>query len=236
MLLILSKIYAFCLNIFFPNRCLICGKYGEIVCFECIKKVQKITTLTCPNCGKISEQGRYCKSCKSARKGVFADGIVAAVKYEAGPIKELIYQFKYYGFTALSLHLGELICHQLGRSFCFKNTVLVPVPLHIKRKNQRGFNQSELLARYISAKLGIRGGDALKRTKNTPPQAALSKKDRLLNISDAFVCEDPDLVYKKTVILIDDVASTGATINECAKALKKAGARKVFGFVVAKNI
>ena len=231
----IGKIYAFCLDILFPQKCILCGEFGGLVCLECAKSIEKIKTLTCPQCGKISEDGRYCKICRSNKK-VILKGILVSAHYDSEIVKKMIYGLKYDGLTDLSEMLAELLIEKIEKRFDPQNTVIVPVPLHIKRKNRRGFNQSELLARYVSKKLGFPGGNALVRIKNTKSQAQLPKSERLTNISGAFECEDEELVRKKRVILIDDVVSTGATLNEAANALKMAGAKEVWGVVVARNI
>lgn len=231
-----NKIYTFFLDLFFPVKCLQCGHYGEIICLECAKDISKIKTTTCPECGRISEAGQYCKPCRNKRKDLALKGIIVAAHYDKGPVKEMIHHLKYSGFVSLSEHLGELICQQLTTQFEKIDFVVVPVPLHISRKNSRGFNQSELIARYVSKKLDLSGGDALVRQRETKSQVELPRSQRLTNLEDAFSCHDPELILDRKVLLIDDVATTGATLNECAKALKNAGAKEIWGAVVAKNI
>ncbi len=228
--------YTFFLDFFFPVKCVNCGKYGEIICFDCAKEISVIRTSTCPECGRISANGQFCRACKGRHRDLALKGIVVATHYEGGPIKELIHCLKYSGYISLAEHLGELICGRVSNLRDLKNFVVVPVPLHISRKNRRGFNQSELIARHVSAKLDLPGGDALARNQNTRPQAELPRAKRLINLEGAFSCQDAEFVEGKKVLLIDDVATTGATLNECAKALKNAGAKEVWGAVVAKNI
>ncbi len=227
------KIYTFFLDLFFPVKCLGCGCYGEIVCLDCAKKIAKIKTLTCPECGRISEGGRYCQN---HRHNTALSGIIVAARYDTGPVKEMVHHLKYSGFVSLSEHLGELICQQISTQFDKLDFIVVPVPLYETRQNRRGFNQSELIARYVSAKLNLPGGDALIRQIDTKPQVELSREKRLKNLENAFSCVDPDLVLDRKILLIDDVATTGATLNECAKVLKSAGAKEIWGAVVAKNI
>ena len=117
-----------------------------------------------------------------------------------------------------------------------KNTVIVPVPLHRNRLNLRGFNQSELLARYLSKRLDLPGCDALVRRLNTMNQVGLQREKRLSNLDGAFDCSDKEYILGKNIILVDDVVTTGATLNECAKVLKQFGAKKIVGVVLARNI
>lgn len=230
-----DKIGSFFLSIFYPQRCIGCSKYGQVLCFDCAAKIETVKTTICPLCGKISLNGQYCSKC-AKKENIFATGIIVAAHYESGPLKQVIYDFKYSGVIDLADILSELIFDQVKNRFNLKNVVIVPVPLTAKRKNTRGYNQSQLLARNLSKKLGISGGDALKRTRETKSQVGLSRDERLLNLQNAFTCQDAELVDKKIVFLIDDVTTTGATINECAKALKDAGAKKIWGVVVARNI
>lgn len=235
-LVLLNKISTFFLEIFFPTRCLICGKYGQELCFDCAQNIEIIKTNLCPECGKISTTGKYCDSCRRSKKPHLSQ-IIVATRYNVGPIKQLVSLYKYDGFRGLAKPLGELIvCRLKSLNISFNDAVVVPVPLYIKRKNRRGFNQSELLARHISKQLSLSGGDALARNRDTVPQVSLKKNQRTTNISGAFACVDRELVCNKNVILVDDVVTTGATLEECGKILKENGARKIIGAVIARNI
>lgn len=230
------NISTFLLDLLYPKKCISCGKYGYFLCLDCVREIETVKTSLCPGCGKISENGKYCPRCASNKETIFAKGIIVAAHYDAGPVKEAIYHLKYLGYQDLAVDLSELIYERLKGVFDFKNTVIVPVPLNQKRKNTRGFNQSELIARNLSKSLLLPGGDALKRVRDTRSQVGLRREERLENIRDAFVCDDVEFVSGKKVILVDDVTTTGATINECAKALKSAGAEEIWGVVVARNI
>jgi competence protein ComFC len=234
--ILINKISAFILDIFFPTRCLICGKYGHELCFDCAQKIEIIKTHLCPECGKISSFGSYCDGCRRSKKPHLSK-IIVATRYNVGPIKQLVSSFKYEGFQGLAKPLGELIVCQLkSLNISFDKIVVVPVPLYITRKNRRGFNQSELLARYISKELSLHGGDALARIRDTISQVSLKKSQRTSNISGAFICIDRELILNSNIILVDDVVTTGATLTECAKVLKENGAKKIIGAVIARNI
>ncbi|MCL5410717.1 MAG: ComF family protein [Patescibacteria group bacterium] len=228
-----KQIASFFLEIFFPKRCVNCGKIAlHFVCPVCVQNIEKVKTSTCPVCGKISQFGKFCPNCKKAELG----GIITAARYEIGPIKEMVHHLKYSGMTSLAEMLGELIVERLEREMPRGNIVVVPVPLHRKREFSRGFNQAELIARYISKRLNISGGMALSRVKNTESQVKLSGDLRKKNLIDAFACTDEELILGKTVLLVDDVTTTGSTLIECAKILKQNGAKKVFGVVVARRV
>jgi ComF family protein len=162
-------------------------------------------------------------------------GVICAALYEAGPTKQIIHCLKYSGITELSDILGELICQKLARLMTdlSKELVIVPVPLHKARMAERGFNQSELIGKFVSYRLNIPGGDALSRTRSTKPQADLKRRERLTNLTGCFFVADRGFIVGKSVLLIDDVATTGTTINECAKVLLSAGAKEVWGVVAA---
>lgn len=114
---------------------------------------------------------------------------------------------------------------------------VVPVPLHPFRVWWRGFNQSELLARPISEKLGIRYGNGLlRRVRNDPKQVGLSGRRRWENVRGAFAASNPAVVKGKTILLVDDVMTTGATLSECARVLKRAGAEKVYGLTLTRQV
>lgn len=235
MLQLCRKIYENSLNIFFPERCVVCGTYGSLCCQNCINEIEYITTPTCPECGKISKKSQYCTNCRSRIKpSLYAVNI--ACHYHSTVIKKVIYDFKYSGITGLSQVCGELIYQRIRNCFDGDNTIIVPVPLYKYRQNIRGFNQAELIARYLSKRMDLPGGSALIRQINTTNQVSLSRTKRLVNLEGAFLCTDKELVWGKNILLVDDVMTTGATLNECAKILKQAGAKKVFGAVVARNI
>lgn len=229
--MILSQFKNLIYDLLFPKRCIKCKKPGEFICFGCFSKIEKIKTYTCQKCGKITKNGSYCNSC---RNGVDLTGVMVACDYNIGPTKELIHHLKYSGFLDLSEVLGELLVERIKNSKN-KKFIVVPVPMHRKKELERGFNQSELLARYLSKKMGLKGGLALEKIKSTEAQMRLKRKDRLKNLNKVFECVDRELVKGQQILLIDDVMTTGTTLNECAKALKKAGARQVWGLVVAKG-
>jgi ComF family protein len=225
----------FFLNLFFPKRCVGCGQPGSFVCFECAGKIEMIKTATCSKCGKITKFDEFCSNCRQRLK-TNLKGLIVAAKYDVGPTKEMIHHLKYSGFTELVPLLSEIIIHRIKNNLPKKDLIIVPVPLHKKREAQRGFNQAELIGRELSKRLDIPGGLALSRTRNTQSQVKLVRKDRKDNLVGAFACEDPEIICNKCVLLIDDVTTTGTTLEECTKVLRKNGAREVWGVVIAKRI
>lgn len=163
-------------------------------------------------------------------------GIITAAIYDKGPLKEMIHHLKYTGYKSFAEDLGHLIFLRLNKKIPPGKILVVPVPLHPKKESERGFNQAELIAEYFSKKLKLSGACVLVRTKETETQVKLDRNERLKNLKGAFACRDKKTVKGKTILLVDDVTTTGATLNECAKVLLESGARSVWGVVAAKRI
>ena len=191
-----------------------------------------IKTFTCPHCGRITKSGQVCRGCKHKSR---LTGLLVAAEYGKGPTKELIHHLKYNGIIEIAPILGGMLVSRLQKSKLRGQKVLVPVPLHWFKKRSRGFNQAEILAKLVGKKLKIPVVSTLKRIKNTKSQVELSGKLRRKNLEGAFVCANNGAVKDKTVILVDDVSTTGTTLEECAKVLRAAGARQVWGLVVARG-
>ena len=223
------------IDIFFPKICVGCGKYGHNLCFDCAGEIERIKTATCPGCGKISVAGKYCPNCKSRTKSELS-GVIIAIHYSSGPSKEIIHNLKYNSVVELADLLGELMVLALENAEIPSDTIIVPVPLHPKKLGKRGYNQSFLIGRYIADKLQLECLEPLVRVKETETQINLGRNARLANLKNAFYCKNPEIVQGRRILLVDDVITTGATLNECAKELKQAGAKSVLAVVAAKNI
>lgn len=235
MYLVFNKICESIVNIFFPNKCIVCEKYVFLLCQNCFSDIEKISTSTCPECGRISVNSRFCPRCRNkTNQNIFS--VCVATSYQSTVVKKLIKSFKYHGLTGLSEICGELIYQRIKDADLPRDIIAVPVPLHRFKYNKRGFNQSELIARYLSRRLNIPGADVLVRTKNTKNQVGLQRSERLGNMVDAFRCIDEEFIFGKNILLIDDVFTTGATLNECARVLKQAGAKRIHAAVVTRNI
>lgn len=229
------KIRETILDIFYPKFCIECEKFGKDICFECISKIYRLKTNICFYCGRISEQSKHCIKCRS-ENGDKLRGILASARFDDGPTKEMIHYLKYNGYAQFADLLGELMVERIVSSgIPFKDFIVVPVPMHKTRIGVRGYNQAELLARYISKRLNYKGGLVLERIVDTDRQTKLDRKKRLKNIVGSVACVDSKLIKNKNVLLIDDVVTTGATLKESAKVLKEGGAKKVWALVVAKR-
>lgn len=180
------------------------------------------------NAAPLDENG-VCRLCRSGLTGF--DAVYTYGDYD-GVLRELIHLFKFSGIKPLARPLGQLLRRSVPRDI--QVDVIIPMPLHWKRKWERGFNQSELLADELSRHLGAPVSLALQRHKHTPAQAGLTLHERRRNVASAFSVRHQQQLENKHVLLIDDVLTTGATIAAASAALKKAGARRVSGLTLAR--
>ncbi len=235
MKIFLKKICTFIIDIIFPIACISCGKDDIWFCPECFGKINFMKHQRCPVCNIISDNGKTCPSCKNQ---TYLSGISISAHYKDDLLQKIIHAFKYKYVKDLSKTLGSFLIKTVPENFISnsKNCFLVPVPLHKKRERERGFNQALLLAQIVAHKTGIQiQSDLLKRTRHTKSQMKLEAEERKTNVSDAFeVISNLDL-RGKTAILIDDVCTTGATLEECAKVLKANNIKSVWAIVLARG-
>ncbi|MFH0912283.1 MAG: ComF family protein [Patescibacteria group bacterium] len=156
--------------------------------------------------------------------------------YWQSPLKQLIYGLKYYRAKPIAKSLGQLLANNARLAGVDKAILVLPVPLHRGRLWDRGFNQSDLLAQEVASQLNLPLKRFLVRKKSTRPQFGLGRSARQDNLAGAFdvLARYSNDVVGQTILLVDDVITTGATLNECAKVLKTKGAREVWGLVLAK--
>ena len=223
------------LDFFFPPKCPLCGKdqvgrREDRPCPACLSRLKFTSSPRCPRCGlgfgSPSENDHLCSECLTEERYF---GNARAVCLYEGLMVEAISRFKYGRATRLSRPLGSLLAEYQDPEFPFSRwDLILPVPLHPKRLRERGFNQSLLLARYLSRKRSIPLNiTSLYRSRPTTPQTQLSGPERQRNVRGAFGVRGPEAISKKRVLLIDDVFTTGATARECAKVLLDAGAKQV---------
>jgi len=210
-----GKIKEWLLDLIYPNYCIGCGNLGQLVCDDC-------------SIGSF--EGRIFVEPEIGTLWVAAD-------YNNPIIKQAIGLFKYRYITGLKLFFESLVAKLLQTvKLDTTNVIVVSVPLHFRKKLKRGFNQSELIAELVGRMGGWPVDDILIRRRQTVSQTALSRKDRQDNIRGAFMVRDSNLPrHDVTVILVDDVYTTGATMNECKLVLEKAGFQRVVGLVLAKK-
>jgi len=187
----------------------------------------------CPRCGKPQASGIVCPSCWQRQTKI--DGIRSVFRFDE-VMRKAIHELKYRSLKAISPCLAGLLADYLG-SNPMPGEVLVGVPLHPRRLRERGYNQSSLLARELGRRIGLPViEDCLIRVKQAQPQVrAADVEERRRNVADAFACRDEKLGGRQ-IILVDDVCTSGATLESCAAALKNKGARSVWGLTLARDI
>jgi len=240
----LSHTGEFLADVLFPRTCIGCGRVGTYLCDACLRATPRKQEYSCPFCEIVLvPEGRTCLSCAPNH---MLDGIFSATGFrEAKTVAQVIHVLKYEYVRELASPLGTLLAEAASRTELPLPDFLVPVPLHSWRFRYRGFNQSALLAQaFASAFIPdlpiLVREDLLVRHRFTLPQAkSHTAKERRENLKGAFSLSKDARFAKKElkgriVWLFDDVATTGATLEECAKVLKKFGVKKVFGIVVAR--
>lgn len=240
------------LDTLFPIECLYCKKEGNWICHGCFSQINLLSSQKCPYCEKIiSPKGKICPGCKmkfiKKNKLIPLDNLIVAAEYEKSELSKLVHYYKYNLIQALSIPLGELMRKSIVKNELPLPDFIIPVPLHKRRLRFRGFNQSELLARFLGENLSPGFpisviSDILIRKIYTVPQMKIKNyQERQKNITGIFSIAlkgnelDSDLIKNKTILLVDDISTTGSTLFECAKILKTARAKKVFGAVIARQ-
>ncbi len=227
----LQKAKTALLDLLFPLRCLGCGREGSVLCPSCLPSLPRIELPFCQRCGIPDTEGNLCTACTNHPLSI--DGIRSVFLFK-GTARQLVLQFKYRHLKAAAAPLGQLMADYL-RAGPLPGEVIVPVPLHPKRQRRRGYNQASLLAAEVGRLTGLPVmEDTLVRVRDTAPQArSAGALERRINVRGAFEC--PRELSGERVILIDDVCTTGATLDACATALKAAGTASVWGFTAARE-
>ncbi len=230
------------LDFFYPRRCVLCGdiipadEQAGTLCHRCREPIPFLSGRLCPHCGVPLEMGDavYCRRCEKLRdKDAFAYGFAAFLYPRVRPG---IYLLKYGGLRNNGDVLAGLMHAYLFREHPHgleRIDALVPVPLHKNRRRERGFNQAELLAQGLSRRTGVPCREVLERVRDTEPQSRLHPRDRAGNLRKAFALRPGEDVRGQRLMLIDDVFTTGATMNECARVLRRAGAAEVVFYTLA---
>jgi ComF family protein len=239
-----AKIISLALDFLFPPVCLLCGsedlyQTGYLICKDCLNSISFISHPVCVRCGKpfLTETTRdhVCGNCLT--QGPSFNLVRALGRYE-GALETIIHNLKYKQKFSMAHLLRFLLDHIHNHDIIFSSyDVLIPVPLHMTRLRQRGFNQTVILGNILKKKYHLPlHTDILQRTAHTLPQVTLPVQARKVNMRNAFNVKKPQYVEGKTILLLDDVYTTGATMNECARTLKKSGASQVDGFVIARAV
>jgi ComF family protein len=225
------------LNILFPETCPVCLKKSQDhatapICSDCWMTMEPYTGPMCQRCGRplVSDSASICGGCLESEP---AFEYARSFGLYEGALRKAINHLKYYGKRRLAGPLADMMIRmQLPQA-----DAVIPVPLYRSRHRGREFNQSALVSRqlagHLKAELII---NSLTKTRDTVPQVGLRYKERIINVRNAFRVEDGRKISGKKIILVDDVVTTGSTIRECAKVLKKGGASHVYAVSLAHGV
>lgn len=225
----------------FPPTCVGCSKRGNWCCAACLASLTFPRKQKCPSCGTANELGEFCSACQGKRA---LNGLWNAQPYGNPLVRNMVRAVKFEGVTELIPTLANLMAATLHtyalppawHKVPIEKWFICPVPLHPKRARTRGFNQSALIAAEVAEHAKIELKPVLERRRNTAPQSGLSHdEERSDNVTGAFTLTRGALVKGNAYILVDDVYTSGATLEECAKVLKLAGAIEVWGLTAAKG-
>ena len=209
---------------------------------KCFGEIELKNSLECIGCKRQTRLGFTCTFCDKENE---VDQLIITANLSDQLVEKMLKAYKYKFIQSMAAPLSMLVRRRVkkllskGFSLFGDNPLLIPVPLHRRRLNERGFNQAELLAKNMADTYHVVcNNDILARVANPKHQAEIKKKEeRLDNVKNNFAAnvKDNTLVRGKTIILVDDICTSGATLNECARVLKESGAKRVIGFVIARG-
>jgi ComF family protein len=223
------------LDLLFPPRCAGCQRAGHLLCPVCLDSMQPLAPSFCSRCGQpLATPAGSCSACQRVHSQL--NGVHCVHIYQ-GPLRHAIHALKYDGQQRLARPLGLLLAEAFSRYHMYTDVIL-PLPLHVQRQQERGYNQATLLARACATHLKVPClEDMIFRQRLTRPQVGLNAWQRQQNVSGAFALTqtaDKQALSGCRVLLIDDVYTTGATLDACAMPLRNAGVSEVWGLVLAK--
>lgn len=207
-----------------PDECIVCGVEGKCLCEECEPRTLVAKKQCCVFCNKLSESGRTCSNCIRKFK---LSGARILCRYDA-TTKELIGEMKYKNKRSIARYFGNLLPLDLP----LKDPLICYVPSDGPTRRSRGYDHAQIIAKTYAKKLQLKPSELLIRIKHSP-QVGKGRIGRLKNVEGNFVTKKQ--VANRNIILVDDVVTTGATISECAKVLKKSGAKSVWAVAIAKK-
>ena len=242
------RLINFLIDSLFIKKCFLCGKQkNTYLCKTCLKSL-RFKEQTCLKCGKNSLNGEFCLKCQT---NFTYQGVLVAGDLKNINLKKAINFFKYNFIKEVGYHLGlflfqffkeqnesnPIIFKKTTKKFNSKNSIIIPVPLSKKRQRWRGFNQSLILSQVVSTKEKIEIFDGLIKKRNSRNQAQLSLNERRGNLKDCFSFKNEDEALKalrgKKIIIIDDVTTTGSTLEEISQVVKKKNPKEIWGLVLA---
>lgn len=229
MMKLIKQIFNDVFTIIYPNRCMGCDEIlsigeGKWLCEKCMPQFEIKEYKRCSICGRIIYHNGKCRVCNSEK--IYFDKGYSLFEYK-NSVRNAVRQFKYKSMKSYGKYLGNLMSDYAVSIISMKFDYVTAVPLHRKRLKSRGYNQAEILAKTVAKELNAEYKDIIVRHINTKPQNNLGKAERQKNIKNAFSLNKDVSVKDKTILLIDDIFTTGSTINECSKVLKKNKAARV---------
>lgn len=228
------------LDAIYPPRCVVCGRAGDVVCAHCLNSMRPPEAPTCDHCGATIQAAPHpapqrCPECAAGRRLSLLDGVRVATTY-TGAARTALLAFKFGREQHVAGRLATLLIAPFQCDIHMTDMV-IPVPLHRSRQHERGYNQAELLARAFARLQGLPlRADVLERTRATEAQTRLTAGERRRNVAGAFALRSPALaatVSGRRILLLDDVTTTGSTLNAAAEPLRAAGAASVWGLAFA---
>lgn len=220
---------------FFPSNvvCIGCGKELFLendryaLCPDCAKQLYKIDT-SCPRCGKANRYGELCNICSSTK--LFFEKNYACLVYD-GMIKDIVHAYKFNNRSYLYRYLSSFMIDKIAQEN-IEFDLITAVPINKNRFRERGYNQSELLAKEISKRIDVPFSNGIFKKENKEAQVGKNWAERKENVKNTFFIKDKDIFAGKTVLVVDDIITTGSTMNSIAETLMKAGAKRVLGLTL----
>lgn len=227
--------------IFFPSFCELCSSilefpHEKIVCHSCMESIKPPRFSPCLCCGRFFDYWGEPHLCSHCLKSPSPFSYHRSCGKYQGKLKDIILLYKYRKFRVLGKDLARLVYRMVEKDeeLWWGIEAIVPVPLHPKKHKRRGFNQAEIIAKELAKEKGVEFiEEALVKIKNTPPQTSLVAKERERNVRGTFHITRRERIAGKTVLLVDDVYTTGSTIRECCAVLKKGGAKEIRALTLA---